>query len=43
MEAFAVRTGQPFFYSLKGEKIGFGPVAFQQEMAARQARGEAMW
>ena len=43
MEAFAVRTGQPFFYSLKGEKIGFGPLAFQQEMAARQARGEAMW
>ena len=43
MEAFAVRTGQPFFYSLNGEKIGFGPIAFQQEMVARLARGEPMW
>ena len=43
MEAFAVRTGRPFFYSVNGEKIGFGPVEFQQEMVARLARGEAMW
>ena len=43
METFAKRCGQPFFYSVKGEKIGFGPVEFQQEMAARMARGEAMW
>jgi hypothetical protein len=43
MEAFAMRTGQPFFYSVKGEKIGFGPRAFQQEMVARMAGGEAMW
>ena len=43
MEAFAVRTGQPFFYSINGEKIGFGPVDFQREMVARMARGEAMW
>ena len=43
MEAFAMRTGRPFFYSVGGEKIGFGPVEFQQEMVARMARGEAMW
>ena len=43
MEAFAIRTARPFFYSVNGEKIGFGPVEFQQEMVARMARGEAMW
>ena len=43
MESFAIRTGRPFFYSVKGEKIGFGPTEFQQEMVARMARGEAMW
>ena len=43
MEDYAIRSGQPFFYSVNGEKIGFGPVAFQQEMVARMARGEAMW
>lgn len=43
MEDFAVRTRRPFFYSVKGEKIGFGPPEFQQEMMVRLARGEAMW
>ncbi len=38
-----MRSGRPFFYSIKGEKIGFGPPEFQQEMVARLARGEAMW
>jgi hypothetical protein len=43
MEEFAVRTGRPFFYSVNGEKIGFGPPEFQAEMLARMARGDAMW
>ena len=43
MEEFAMRTGRPFFYSVNGEKTGFGPIEFQQEMVARMARGEAMW
>ena len=43
MEEFAVRTGHPFFYSVNGEKIGFGPPEFQQEMLARMNRGEVMW
>ena len=43
MEAYAMRSGQPFFYSIKGEKVGFGPVEFLQEMQVRMARGEAMW
>ena len=43
MEAYAIRSDRPFFYSVNGEKIGFGPVEFQQEMVARMARGEAMW
>lgn len=43
MEAYAMRTNRPFFYSLNGEKIGYGPVEFLQEMMARMARGEAMW
>ena len=43
MEKFAMRSGRPFFYSINGEKIGFGPAEFLQEMVARMARGEAMW
>ena len=43
MEAYAMCSGRPFFYSVNGEKIGFGPVEFQQEMVARMTRGDAMW
>jgi len=43
MRAFSVQSGRPFFYSEKGEKIGFGPPEFQREMLMRLARGEAMW
>ena len=43
MEKFAMRSGRPFFYSINGEKIGFGPAEFLQEMVARMARGETMW
>ena len=40
---FALRTGAPFFYEQKGERFGFGPAAFQQEMLAKLERGEKLW
>ncbi|MEO5700595.1 MAG: SEC-C metal-binding domain-containing protein [Casimicrobiaceae bacterium] len=43
MRAFSQRTRRPFFYEHDGEKIGFGPPAFQGDMLARLARGEPMW
>jgi hypothetical protein len=39
----AGRTGAPFFYEQRGERFGFGPPAFQQEMLARLERGERLW
>lgn len=43
MEAFAERTGRPFFYEIAGERFGYGPEEFQREMSERVARGEALW
>jgi hypothetical protein len=43
MRAFSRRTRRPFFYEQRGEKLGFGPPEFQQDMLARLARGEPMW
>lgn len=43
MEAFTRSTGSPFYYQRAGERLGYGPVAFQQEMAAKVARGERLW
>ncbi|MDB5775026.1 MAG: hypothetical protein JWP38_1159 [Herbaspirillum sp.] len=43
MRSFAARTGRPFFYEIAGEKMGFGPPAFQQDMLLRAQRGEKMW
>lgn len=43
LRGHAVATGTPFFYAVEGERFGFGPVEFQQEMAARAARGERLW
>ena len=43
MEAFTRRTGSPFYYQRDGERLGYGPTAFQQEMALKVARGEALW
>lgn len=43
MMRFSVQTGFPFFYEQAGEKYGFGPPEFQQDMAARAQRGEPMW
>jgi hypothetical protein len=38
-----MQTGRPFFYEKAGEKLGFGPPAFQQDMLLRAQRGEPMW
>jgi hypothetical protein len=43
MQALAIRTGRPFFYEQRGEKLGFGPVEFQRDMLARLEHGEPMW
>lgn len=43
MEAFARRTGAPFYYQRDGIRFGYGPVAFQQEMTGKVALGEKLW
>ncbi len=43
MQSFSVKTGRPFFYEIAGEKLGFGPPLFQQDMLDRAQRGEPMW
>lgn len=43
MREFGARTGTPFFYEQRGERFGFGPPAFQQEMLARLESGEQFW
>jgi hypothetical protein len=43
MQNFSIQTGRPFFYEIKGEKLGFGPPQFQQDMLMRAQRGEPMW
>jgi len=43
MEVMSTRLKRPFFYEVGGERFGFGPPEFQQEMAERVARGEVLW
>jgi len=43
MEVMSTRLKRPFFYEVGGERFGFGPPEFQQEMAERVARGDALW
>jgi hypothetical protein len=43
MREMSKRTQRPFFYEIDGERFGFGPPEFQAEMAAKLARGEALW
>jgi len=43
MRELSVRERIPFFYEQRGEKLGFGPPEFQQEMLAKSARGERLW
>ena len=43
MQQHSRATGRPFFYEQNGEKLGYGPPEFQQDMLARASRGERMW
>ena len=36
-------AGVPFFYEQGGQRFGFGPPEFQNEMAERAAKGERLW
>jgi len=43
MREFSSRTGAPFFYEQRGERFGFGPPEFQQEMLHKVENGERLW
>ena len=43
MKAYAQATGSPFYYQRGGERIGYGPPEFQQEMLARLAQDQRLW
>lgn len=43
MRAFSRRTGQPFYFARDGERLGYGPAAFQQDMLTKLQRGEKLW
>ena len=43
MQAHARSTGSPFYYQRDGERLGYGPPAFQQEMLDKLRRGEKLW
>jgi hypothetical protein len=43
MQAHARTTGQPFYYARNGERLGYGPAAFQQDMLDKLQRGEKLW
>ena len=43
MQAYARSSGAPFYYQRDGQRLGYGPALFQQEMVAKLARGEKLW
>jgi hypothetical protein len=43
MRHFAQASGSPFYYSKAGERLGYGPAAFQQEMLDKLQRGIPLW
>jgi hypothetical protein len=43
MKPYAQATGSPFFYQRDGERIGYGPPEFQNEMLAKLAQGQRLW
>jgi hypothetical protein len=43
MRQLAQATGSPFFYARQGERVGYGPPDFQQDMLAKLQRGERLW
>ena len=42
-QAYSIKNLRPFMYQREGLWYGFGPPAFQQEVAAKAARGAALW
>lgn len=43
LQDYSVKNVRPFLYQRDEQWFGFGPPAFQQEIAAKAARGEALW
>jgi hypothetical protein len=43
MRRYAQTTGQPFYYAQAGERLGYGPALFQQDMLDKLRRGEKLW
>ncbi len=43
MRKFSEQTGRPFFYQQGGNKYGYGPAEFQQDMLEKVRRGERLW
>lgn len=42
-QEYSIRTLRPFLYQQDGRWYGFGPQAFQREVAAKAARGEKLF
>lgn len=40
---YSIKNLRPFIYQRAEQWYGFGPVDFQREVAAKAARGEALW
>jgi hypothetical protein len=40
---YSIKTMRPFMYQINEQWFGYGPTAFQQEMAAKVAKGEPLW
>jgi hypothetical protein len=43
MRGHAQATGSPFYYQQDGERLGYGPAAFLQEMLEKVRQGERLW
>ncbi|MEO5573611.1 MAG: hypothetical protein ABIR48_03890 [Gammaproteobacteria bacterium] len=43
LQGRSIKTMQPFVYQREEQWYGFGPAAFQAEIAAKAARGEPLW
>ena len=43
MKNLAMHNASPFYYQEGGERLGYGPPEFQQEMAEKVRRGEKLW
>jgi hypothetical protein len=43
MKPYARQSGAPFYYAVQGQRLGYGPVAFQQEMLDKLQRGLPLW